>query len=380
MPTKIEWCDETINPIRTADGGYHCTKVSEGCQNCYAVPMNNRFGNKKPFNSTPAEFVLNQKQLDKPFHWRNPRKIFVQSMGDLFHEDVPFELIDTVFAVMASCADHTFLLLTKRPMRMLEYMQRVSQGGPVAAAQYTEDMMNFHRQHIEGYAEGWTPPPPPEPEVRFIYTSAVKQEAADPEWKSIFYNRTCHWRKWPLSNVWMGVTTENQAQYDDRTELLLQIPAAKRFVSVEPMLSPVDIKKYLGIISGCKIHCPNTKDTCRNHSWECREAHDDKPGLDWIICGGESGPGARPMHPDWARGLRDQCQAAGVPFYFKQWGEYCSWGQMPPQTYTEWGIWKDKHHGDDFYSPDEPIWKVGKKKSGRLLDGRTWEEFPGVAL
>jgi protein gp37 len=244
MPTKIEWCDETINPIRTADGGYHCTKVSEGCQNCYAERMNKRFGNGKPFDHTPTEFVLDEKQLDKPLHWKKPRMIFVCSMGDLFHEDVPHSAIQKVLYRVRMAKQHTFLILTKRPDRMRAF---------------------FMQYYVQGF----------------------------------------------IPNLWLGVTAENQKRADERIPILLQIPAAVRFVSVEPMLGPVDLlsNDYLGGCINCEV-CLDNPGTCVN----CAQNRK----LDWIICGCETGRGARPTNIEWIRGLKNQCVAAGVPFFLKQ--------------------------------------------------------------
>lgn len=154
----------------------------------------------------------------------------------------------------------------------------------------------------------------------------------------------------PLPNVWLGVTVCNQEEADEKIPLLLQTPAAKRFVSVEPMLGPVEIGKYL-------------------------MAHHHCPPIDWIICGGETGPGARPMHPDWVRSLRDQCQAAGVRFFFKGWGEWVTENQSPedvvlPGHSTIPQRWKGRKYEDSVY-------RVGKRRAGRLLDGAEYNEFPG---
>ena len=358
MSTKIEWAEETWNPITG------CTPISEGCANCYAKRMSNRLKGRCGYDAdNPFKVTLHPGRLSEPLKWRKPRMIFVCSMGDLFHEDVPDELIDRIFAVMASCGEHTFLLLTKRPQRMREYMQRVTTGGPQAASSYTENLMHFHKQHIDNYTAGWTPPPPPEPEVRFIYSSAIKQESVEKERDSIFFNRTCHWRKWPLSNVWLGVTAENQTRADERIPVLLQIPAAKRFVSIEPMLGPVDLQL---------VNMPDGDDlgvSLYNHGCAA--------GIDWVICGGETGPGSRPMNPDWVRSLRDQCQTAGTPFFFKSWGDWS-------ESYKN-DVKVDYVANDGTLKIDDPkldvipVYRVGKKHSGRLLDGREWNEYPGVS-
>jgi len=205
----------------------------------------------------------------------------------------------------------------------------------------------------------------------------------------MFYHKQYHWRKWPLSNVWLGVTAENQEQADKRIPILLQTPAAVRYVSVEPMLGPVDLDSYYqqwqcpecGTWESDDRYCT----TCSIDRWDFGEL--DKTGIDWIVCGGESGPGARPCHPDWARSLRDQCQAAGVPFFFKQWGQWYpfydrdiddpDWRNVPEE---EVGICRLNLAGGHGFHGDRVVYfkRVGKKKAGRLLDGRTWDEMPGV--
>lgn len=270
MKTKIEWATDVWNPVTG------CTKVSEGCRHCYAETIAKRFWGERKF----TDVQCHTDRLDAPRHWKKPRRVFVNSMSDLFHPDVPFEFIDRVFGAMTMACEHTFMILTKRPMRMLDWFN-------------------------------WTT-----------------------------HNKT---GLWPLPNVWLGVTVENQAVADDRIPLLLQTPAAVRFVSVEPMLAPVDIHDFL---HPCKVHCS-----------------DDIPAIDWVICGGETGPGARPMHPDWARSLRDQCTAAGVPFFFKKWGEWISIGEQAVDD----GNW---------ITIGQTMKRVGKKSAGRMLDGREWNEIP----
>ena len=292
MPTKIEWAEETINPVRTVDGGYHCTKISPGCSMCYAERFNKRFGNGKPFDAAPTEFVLWKKPLQDVLRWRKPRLVFVQSMGDLFHPDVPFEIVTNIFGTMHSVKKHTYMILTKRPERMAEFIR--------------------------------------------------------------WYSKWIGFNAWPREypHVWLGVTAENQEQADKRIPVLLQTPAAVHYLSIEPMLSHISLST---------IDLGGAGRWGRNYGM---------PQIDWVICGGETGPGARPMHPDWARSLRDQCQAAGVSFFFKQHGEWMWWHQdgIP---YVADGLkarheWPDKSHS----------FRVGKKAAGRLLDGREWNEMP----
>ena len=297
--TKIPWTDATWNPVTG------CTPVSSACDHCYAARMIGRglpkMGHEGPF----SHVQFHPSRLDQPLRWKKPRRIFVCSMGDLFHEQVAMAWVDDVRRTISKCQQHTFMVLTKRPERMKEYF-------------------------------------------------------------------TSEWYRPPI-NLWLGVTAENQEMADLRIPILLQTPAAKRFVSVEPCLGPVDltrIKIYNGVI-------------------EC--AGGRLPPVDWIIAGGESGPGARPMHPNWPRSLRDQCQAAGVPFFFKQWGE---WSPEKPvgfhrvtkkryshesDTFLPNGMRYRSDHPDDFLlSGMETMWRVGKKAAGRLLDGREWNQFPEV--
>jgi len=249
-----------------------------------------RFGYPK---EDPFKVTLHADKIEEPLKWRKPSRIFVCSMGDLFHKDVEPIWLSMIFRTIEKCPKHTFMLLTKRPEIALEHSK------------------NLMLEYFFG-----------------------------------------------LPNLWLGVTVENQAQADERIPILLQIRAAVRFVSVEPMLGPVKLP------SGWK--------GARRMS-DGHEYYWQLPFLDWVICGGETGPGARPIHPDWARSLRDQCQAAGVPFFFKQWGEYCAISQMPPETYRAWDV---QHGTENCWKEDEPCWRLGKKAAGRLLDGQEWNEFP----
>jgi protein gp37 len=263
--TRIEWADSVWNPVTG------CSPVSEGCENCYAKRMSKRLAGRYGYSKDePFKVTLHPDRLGQPLRWKKPRRIFVCSMGDLFHEDVPNEFIDYVFAVMGRSQQHTFILLTKRPERMREYLQ---------AGRYQQILNIAYRLKFrpEGLGKGIDNP-------------------KDMRW-------------WP--NVWLGVTAENQQRADERIPILLQIPAAVRFVSVEPMLGVVDLVAALDAAIGIegKVEIPAVDGI---DNW-----------LHWVICGGETGPGARPTHPDWVRNLRYQCQASGVPFFFKSWGEWC---------------------------------------------------------
>lgn len=261
--SSIEWTDRTWNPVTG------CTKLSSGCEHCYAEAIAHRFAGSAAF---PAGFAvtLHPERLGAPRRWRAPSRVFVNSMSDLFHSEVPTEFIARVFAVMAATPRHTYQVLTKRPARMRALLRR-----PLL-----DDV------------------------------------------------------EWPLPNVWLGVSTEDQHWAQIRIPVLLATPAAVRFVSAEPLLGALRLHgSWLGELGS--------------------------GGLDWVIVGGESGRAARPMRPGWARSLRDQCQAAGVAFFFKQWGEWAPHPD-PPLAGAE----------------DPPMVRVGKKAAGRVLEGRTYDELP----
>ncbi len=278
MSTKIEWVrnldgsmGETWNPTTG------CSKVSAGCQNCYAERMAYRLRGRFGYpEDEPFRVTFHPERLEEPLHWRKPRRVFVNSMGDLFHPDVPDEFIDRVFMAMRD-QKHIFLLLTKRPKRMHNYLTRF-QLSP----------------KWDGY----------------ITRDGKPSNACQPR-EALFSPDN-----WPLPNVWLGVTAENQQAADERIPLLLQTPAAVRFVSVEPMLGPVDLRRIPGFyFPGCTTH-DALNGRLIHHDDGDKATPDEK--LDWVIVGGETGPNARPCHPDWVRSLRDQAVVAGVPFFLKQ--------------------------------------------------------------
>lgn len=293
--SAIEWTDATWNPVRG------CTKISPGCVNCYAETFAERFRGV-PGHPYEQGFDLRlvPEKLEEPLKWKTPKKIFVNSMSDLFHKDVPDEFVDKVFGVMGACEDagrgHVFQVLTKRSGRMLGYMSK-----------------RCHR--------AWN--------ARRLGTEAF-----------------------PPRNVWLGVSVENRRHGLPRIEDLRQTPAAVRFLSVEPLLED------LGAL--------------------------DLTGIHWVIVGGESGRKARPMHPDWARSIRDQCQAAGVAFLFKQWGEYAVVGcPTDADEVVQIGAQSDRwlnRQGGYFHTDWHTVGmeRIGKKSAGRLLDGREWNEYPGA--
>lgn len=308
MTTKIEWADMTINPV------VGCSHCSPGCDHCYAERFAARMA-KNPNPKISGKYagvvdehgkwtgktnITDHMDFSKLYGMRKSKRIFVGSMTDLFHVSVSIETLRDIFSSMSLCSQHTFMLLTKRPERMADFLRE--------------------------------------------YFST------------------------PLPNVWLGDTVCNQAEADAKIPLLLQTPAAVRFVSVEPMLGPVD----LGHLSWNIIDSTAEKNALTGKTWiqgNCGESSQTLQGnrLDWVICGGETGPGARPMHPDWVRGLRDQCQAAGTPFFFKSWGEW--WP-------GEWGrLYREKTIS---YADGQDMVLIGKRRAGRLLDGVEHNEFPEV--
>lgn len=367
--TRIEWADKVWNPVTG------CKKVSQGCKNCYAERLHDlrhqayQEGKKVPAQyAEPFETVqLHPDRLEDPLHWKKPARIFVNSMSDLFHEDVPFKFIDQVFVAMKLAWWHTFMVLTKRPQRMHEYMTKYTNGG-------------WDRWEI-------------------IRHDAIEKRGSDSTTASTV---------WPFRNVWLGVSVEDQKTADERIPVLLQTPAAVRFVSCEPLLGAVDLRWVKGkegghydFINGAAVWGYTPRKNYEDPSgWKIIDNRPPEFGivdhlkLDWVICGGESGPGARPMHPDWARGLRDQCHAAGVPFFFKQWGEWAHEGQiwkdpMAPMIQLADAINPKAYQiiMNGRQSPEERGWqfedrsisyRVGKKAAGRALDGKEWDEFPEV--
>lgn len=315
--TSIEWADTTWNPL------LGCERVSPGCDACYAIRTATiRAGNPHPRVAAAFEGLTERRdgrldwsgrinllpdRLSEPTKTRKPKKIFVNSQSDLFHKDVPDEFIAKVFAVMAAAPQHTFQLLTKRHARLRSLLSS-----------------DRFRRSVQARVPYFAPNP---------------------------YART-HSRVWPLPNLWVGVSVEDQHWADIRIPALLDTPAAVRWLSLEPLLGPVSLR-----------------------GWVERTPVDegDYPSyVDWAVVGGESGPGARPMRTEWARSLRDQCVAANVPFLFKQWGAWVAPSQMPEDTFMSW----DVAHGNDACDIDKDQWRFSKKDAGRLLDGREWNEFP----
>jgi protein gp37 len=256
--TSIPWCDYTWN-VTTG-----CTPVSSGCARCYAKRIYERFHPKESF----SDVRCHPERLDQPLNVRKPQRIFIDSMSDLFHKDVPIQFIAAVWARMIATPQHTYVILTKRPRAMLDIV-------PHLFFNYIEDRLTI------------------------------------------------------LPNVWLGVSVEDQATADERIPLLLQTPAAVRFVSVEPMLGAIDLAKGTGCLGSWLIDSSGNR------------VKDPEGGIDWLVCGAESGPHARPMSGLWVRSLKDQCVAAGIPFFYKQGPDYNGkiikmpeldgrvWNQMP---------------------------------------------------
>jgi protein gp37 len=345
--SKIEWTDATWNVVTG------CEKVSPGCDRCYAETFAERWrGIPGHHFENGFDITLRPERLDLPFKWRKPRKVFVNSMSDLFHKDIPTEYIAKVFAIMALTPQHTYQILTKRHGRMRSLLSDADFEKQVDRALLT--MPEASNSKLTG--RSWPLPKP----------------------------------GWPLPNVWLGVSVEDQKRADLRIPALVDTAAAVRFLSCEPLLGPVDLTAWMPeghaawrcqgpdcrrFYSGpLQQHCP---DCGREGHWTGSHTGNGRPNgqpIGWVIAGGESGHGARPMSPDWARSLRDQCQKAGVAYLFKQWGEYQPTGYMAIGARQKGCVFV----GDpiDDLGHRWEMRRVGKGKAGRELDGRTWEEFP----
>lgn len=350
----IEWTDATWNPITG------CSVVSPGCTNCYAMKLagtrlknlQSRVGLTIDSKAGPVwngKVRFNEQWLDQPLRWKRSRRIFVCAHGDLFAENVPDEWIDHVFAVMALAPHHTFQVLTKRSKRMRSYLTALDRE-PI-------------RDTIRRMAKA-IPSPMPKFESMLV----------------------------PPPNVWLGVSAEDQQRADERIPDLLATPAVVRFVSAEPLLGPIDFTEVMHA-PGYAIHA----------LWGLKAETDGSasygPKLDWIIVGGESGRGARPMHPEWVRSLRDQCAASDTAFFFKQWGEWApnigavdGWTidddpEISRFEHREWedGRWSEPFHpmwcdfSDGNYDEEQCVSRIGKKRAGRQLDGVEHNAMPEVA-
>lgn len=321
--SNIEWTGGTWNPW------HGCHKVSAECKNCYM------FRDKKRYGQDPNVVVRSKTGFYDPLKWTEPKTIFTCSWSDFFIEEAdPWR--DEAFAIMALTPQHTYQILTKRPDRMLEYFTK-------ATAIFPDDPEPDRTDHVLNAA--------------FRLRDHVGLRKGEMRWsdKEIFTAID----RWPLPNVWLGISAGDQETANERIPLLLQTPAALRFLSLEPLLGPIDLTEIVWQVGANSFITMDAFDKVdslnKGYPW---------PGLDWVITGGESGPKARPSHPDWFRTLRDQCQAAGVPFFFKQWGEWA-----PPEAIR-------LTQPDYDRSNQVEMGRVGKKAAGRHLDGRTWDEMP----
>lgn len=335
--TSIEWTHRPGTRPATMNALVGCQKVSQGCRHCYAIEVAHiRAGNplrvlQDKFAGTTrvegdkrvwtGKVTLTHKALFDPLKRVKPRTYFVNSLSDLFYEEVPVDWVDQHFAIFALCPQHTFIILTKRPERMKAYLQN-----PDGLRQVNRKCTHILQAQYCGIPSNW-----------------------------------------PLPNVWLGTSVEDQETADDRIPHLLETPAAIRFISAEPLIGPLDIWAFL-------------RGKIRDESLKALGSA-LLPGLDWAICGGESGKGARPMHPDWPRYLKDQCATAGVPYFFKQWGEWLPLSDYDPFVH---GMKADKYahqfawHAGVKNDAELPIscYRVGKKAAGHLLDDVVYQNFP----
>ncbi len=287
--TTIEWTEKVWNPV------VGCSRVSAGCEHCYAERVAHRqmqsahegltvLGKHGPrWNGTVRTLP---ERLEQPLRWRKPRRIFVNSMSDLFHEAVPFEFVAAVFGVMAACPQHTFQVLTKRLERAREF---VAWFGAEA---------ELYGPHA----------------VLHVALGAYFNAVHIPSGGGLACERVCEmgWDlEWPLPNVHLGVSCEDQATADERIPILLELPAAVRWVSLEPMLGAVNLQQLVHRFRG------NTRTRGVDALFPSFG-----PRLDWVVIGGESGPGARPFDLAWARSVTEQCERAGVPVFVKQLGAH----------------------------------------------------------
>jgi protein gp37 len=331
--SPIEWLQRpgtkpaTWNPIRALDRstgkrGWFCVHVHEGCRFCYAERLNMKLGDTggnghayAAQNRSKVDVILHEATLLQPLKWRSPRTIFPCSMTDLFGEWVSDEWLDKIFAVAGLCPQHTFIVLTKRPERMREYLKTLGRH-------HETDRVSL----------------------------AAKRIFADTGYGGKGFSYLLKDAGWVIQNVWGLVSCSTQEDADKFIPVLRTTPLAIRGASLEPLLGPIDLRL---------IKVPGSDDG-RSH---LRGSALDGPGkLDWVVVGGESGKDARPMHPNWARSLRDQCVAAGTSFFMKQWGEHGRVGDIP--------------HLDHLNEDADLTVRVGKHRAGRLLDGITHSEYP----
>jgi protein gp37 len=335
--SNIEWTDHTFN------GWIGCTKISAACDNCYAENWGKRFGVE--WGAGKERRLTSDAYWRKPLAWNRKAakegtrpKVFANSLSDVFDAEVSDEWRDRLFALIALTPNLDWLVLTKRPKVARDYLTAEDRDEAIGFAAHEaceQRGADYHR------------------------VSALLHKGHSPD------------GSWPLPNLWLGTTVENQAMAELRIPLLLDTPSAKRFLSCEPLIGPIKL----------------------DAAWPRARAIAGA-GIDLVIAGGESGKGSRPSHPDWFRGLRDQCDAAGVPFFFKQWGDWLPWEEgSVPEWMSQTGQTQDSHTLFPAFIEDDPKWDdglafviegepfatfqlVGKKAAGRLLDGREWSEMP----
>lgn len=362
--TKIEWTDATWNPITG------CSVVSPGCTNCYAMHLAGTRLRNHPSRAGltrqsagrhvwNGQVRFNMEWLDQPFGWPQ-RMIFVCAHGDLFHDAVEQWMIAEIFGVMIAShhiRGHIFQVLTKRAERMRQLLND---------PEFWEEVMDAASSQVMERVD------------------PLDRRSDDARATMLDYDADN-----PPPGIWIGVSVEDQERADERIPLLLQTPAAVRWLSCEPLLGAVDLTQHLwGRARPC-AEC--TRDADCGCSWYPRGAVPNESALHWAVAGGESGTRARPMHPDWARSLRDQCAAAGVPFFFKQWGEYITREQSgrdlnflyDNSTSGGWVEPTGSFTSGEASAPRDAaaahVYKLGKKKSGRLLDGVEHNAYPTTA-
>lgn len=358
--TSIEWTDVTWNPVTG------CTKVSPGCKNCYAERVSARTfaGQLAPLGggasgSRPRRFTdvqCHPERLEAPLHWRKPRRVFVNSMSDLFHEAVPVEFVERVFAVMAAASQQTFQVLTKRPRRMRDLLndaglaQRIRVAPATRQAELNGDLFRA----VDRVHGGMT---------------AIERQMSLANMPPLPVTR------WPLPNVWLGVSAENQETADERIPILLDTPAAVRFVSAEPLLGSIDLcsvqpMRHEKDGTLVPVQGPPVFDALRGQytrgigngalGYDCKR-------LDWVIVGGESGPRARPCDVSWVSSILDQCKASGTACFIKQ------LGAVPRVTGQRWRAWPGQHNAAEYDEhQDEWFAKLRDPKGG---DPAEWPEY-----
>ncbi len=357
--TGIEWTDATWNVV------LGCDRVSPGCDSCFAIRTARRMA-ASPTATVAAAYAGLVERRDDRLDWTGqintvgtrlnwpltkarPRRIFVNAQSDLFHDAVPHAFLVEVFAVMATAEQHTFQILTKRHARMRSLLSRDD---------FRASVWDHWRALTHGARDTWT---------------------------------------WPLRNVHLGVSVEDQERAELRIPALLETPAVVRWLSCEPLLGRVDLRR-LRTRDRALVDCL-AGDVVSSDGREVQAACPST--IDWVVVGGESGPTARPMHPAWPRHLRNQCVSARVPFSFKQWGEYGlhprrrrgggPWPHDPSVTVADDGtVYQpgdltddppgprhgDAVRADHHHARLTAMYRVGKKEAGRELDGQVWDEQP----